>query len=122
MMRSRGTRSGDKVDAFSRRSRRLLTWKRGELTMIKRAFWKRIRKLGKPGGRIAATPSVIGQDHRRHLGQVGWCPARLSGRGGASRLGSLGRPFLAAVKGPTNLQPGLIYSSEGSVCGHANIQ
>jgi hypothetical protein len=49
MMGSRGTRSGDEVDTFSRRSRRPLTWKRGELKAIKRAFWKRVRKPTEPG-------------------------------------------------------------------------
>jgi hypothetical protein len=49
MMGSRGSRGGDEIDAFSRRSRRLLRWGRGELKVIKRAFWKRIRKLGKLG-------------------------------------------------------------------------
>ena len=44
MMGSRGYRGGDECDAFSRRSRRMLCWKRGELRAIKRRFWKRTRK------------------------------------------------------------------------------
>jgi len=43
MMGSRGYRGGDECDAFSRRSRRILGWKRGELRAIKRRFWKRAR-------------------------------------------------------------------------------
>jgi len=44
MMGSRGYRGGDECDAFSRRSRRIICWKRGELRTIKRRFWKRDRK------------------------------------------------------------------------------
>lgn len=43
MMGTRERLSGDERDAFSRSSRRLLTWKRGELKQIKRRFWKRAR-------------------------------------------------------------------------------
>ena len=44
MMGSRGYKGGDECDAFSRRSRRILFWKRGELRTIKRRCWKRTRK------------------------------------------------------------------------------
>jgi hypothetical protein len=44
MMGSRGYKGGDECDAFSRRSRRLLNWRKGELRLIKRRFWKRDRK------------------------------------------------------------------------------
>lgn len=44
MMGSRGYVGGDERDAFSRRSRRILGWKKGELRAIKRRFWKRARK------------------------------------------------------------------------------
>jgi hypothetical protein len=44
MMGSRGYKGGDECDAFSRRSRRILSWKRGELRAIKRGYWKRTRK------------------------------------------------------------------------------
>ena len=43
-MESRGYKGGDECDAFSRRSRRILFWKRGELRIIKRRYWKRTRK------------------------------------------------------------------------------
>jgi hypothetical protein len=36
--------SGAEQDAFSRRSRRLLVWKRGELRGIKRRFARRSRR------------------------------------------------------------------------------
>ena len=44
MMGSRGYKGGDECDAFSRLSRRILSWKRGELRGIRRRFWKRTRK------------------------------------------------------------------------------
>lgn len=44
MMGNRGTANGDERDAFSRRSRHLISWRRGELKKIKRRFSKRIRK------------------------------------------------------------------------------
>jgi predicted CopG family antitoxin len=43
MMGTRAKLPGDERDAFSRLSRRLLNWKRGELKRIKRRFWKRMR-------------------------------------------------------------------------------
>jgi hypothetical protein len=57
MMGNRGYRGGDECDAFSRRSRHLLRWRRGELKNIKRRFSKRIRKQGK-----AAIESQIQQE------------------------------------------------------------
>lgn len=47
MMGSKGTVNGDEYEAFSRKSRHMIHWKRGELAKIKRAFWKRMRKLGR---------------------------------------------------------------------------
>ena len=47
MMGNRGTANGDEWDAFSRRSRRLLRWRAGELKMIKRRFSRRMRKQAK---------------------------------------------------------------------------
>ncbi len=44
MMGNRGAVNGDEGDAFSRKSRRLLYWKRGQLRKLKRAFSKRMRK------------------------------------------------------------------------------
>lgn len=44
MMGNRGNANGDECDAFSRRSRRLLHWRRGELRRVKRAFNKRMRR------------------------------------------------------------------------------
>ena len=43
---AKGTRaklSGDEWDAFSRRSRRMLRWRPGELRRVKRGFWKKQR-------------------------------------------------------------------------------
>jgi hypothetical protein len=45
MMGSRGSADGIECDAFSRRSRRMLSWKRGELRKVKRAFAKRARRV-----------------------------------------------------------------------------
>ena len=47
MMGNRGAGNGDEHDAFSRRSRKLIFWKRGELKKIKRRFGKRQRRLGR---------------------------------------------------------------------------
>lgn len=44
MMGSRGYKGGDECDAFSRGSRRIIFWKRGQLRTIKRRYWKRTRK------------------------------------------------------------------------------
>lgn len=44
MMGSKGGYSGMECDAFSRRARRIIGWKRGEVRKIKRAFAKRARK------------------------------------------------------------------------------
>lgn len=49
MMGTRGYRGADECDAFSRRSRTLLNYKRGELRAIKRRFWKRARKFARIG-------------------------------------------------------------------------
>lgn len=43
MMGNRGSGNGIETDAFSRRSRFLLHWRRGALRKIKRAFSKRQR-------------------------------------------------------------------------------
>jgi hypothetical protein len=47
MMGNRGYRGGDEFDAFSRRSRRLLSWRPGHVKLLKRAFWKRARRKAK---------------------------------------------------------------------------
>jgi len=47
MMGNRGSANGIEADAFSRRSRALLKWGRGELRKIKRQFSKRVRQSGK---------------------------------------------------------------------------
>ena len=44
MMGSRGYKGGEECDAFSRGSRRIIFWKRGQLRIIKRRYWKRMRK------------------------------------------------------------------------------
>lgn len=54
MMGNRGSRGGDEWDAFSRRSRQLLHWRRGMLKKIKRHFSKRMRKAAKARLREAA--------------------------------------------------------------------
>ena len=36
--------SGDECDAFSRNSRRIISWSKGETHRIKARFWRRIRK------------------------------------------------------------------------------
>lgn len=43
MMGNRGKTNADEWDAFSRRSRRLLHWKPGELRQIKRLFARKQR-------------------------------------------------------------------------------
>ena len=35
--------SGNECDAFSRRARRLLHWRAGEVRRIKRRYWRRFR-------------------------------------------------------------------------------
>lgn len=56
MMGSRGCRGGDEYDAFTGWRRRI-NWKRGELRVIKRRFWKRTRKLARATARRdAAAP------------------------------------------------------------------
>jgi hypothetical protein len=47
MMGSRGSSDGIECDAFSRRSRRMLSWGRGELKKVKRAFTKRSRQIAR---------------------------------------------------------------------------
>jgi hypothetical protein len=44
MLGNRGSSDGIECDAFSRRSWRMLSWRRGDLRKIKRAFSKRTRK------------------------------------------------------------------------------
>jgi hypothetical protein len=51
MMRNRGTINADECDAFSRKARRLLHWRRGELRVIKRGFSKRVRFQGRQNAR-----------------------------------------------------------------------
>jgi hypothetical protein len=47
MMGSRGSANGNECDAFSRRSRRMLSWRRGGLRKVKRAFAKRTRQTAR---------------------------------------------------------------------------
>jgi hypothetical protein len=58
MMGSRGCRGGDECDAFSRRSRHILGWKRGELGVIKRRYSKRTRKAARCATLQSATARV----------------------------------------------------------------
>lgn len=44
MMGNRGKTNGDELDAFSRRSRRVLLWRPGELKRIKRLFARKQRR------------------------------------------------------------------------------
>jgi len=41
----RSKNNGDEWEAFHRRSRRIVRWRRGEIARIKRRFWRRIRAL-----------------------------------------------------------------------------
>jgi hypothetical protein len=54
MMGNRGATNGWEEDAFSRKSRHLLIWRRGELKVLKRAFAKRVRRQAKEGARREA--------------------------------------------------------------------
>lgn len=47
MMGNRGRTNGIEWDAFSRRSRRMLSWGRGELKKVKRAFARRSRRIAR---------------------------------------------------------------------------
>jgi hypothetical protein len=44
MLGNRGATNGEEFEAFSRRVRHLIHWKRGQLRKIKRRFSKRIRR------------------------------------------------------------------------------
>lgn len=55
MMGSRGGTTGSEVDAFSRRSRRLVRWARGQLKKLKRAFAKRSRRVARGSARSEAS-------------------------------------------------------------------
>lgn len=46
-MGSRGTAGGDERDVFSRRARRLMRWRPGEMRRIKRRYTKRWRKIAR---------------------------------------------------------------------------
>lgn len=46
-MDKRGYKGGDECDAFSRRLRRIIVWRRGELREIKKAFSRRFRRAAK---------------------------------------------------------------------------
>lgn len=39
--------SGDEVDAFSRRSRHMVSWRPGVIPLIKRRYNKRVRRVAK---------------------------------------------------------------------------
>jgi hypothetical protein len=47
MMGHREKLSANEWDAFSRKSRRLMRWGRGEIRKLKRAFAKRVRQQGR---------------------------------------------------------------------------
>jgi len=47
MMGNRGSSNGNECDAFSRRTRCMLSWGRGELKKVKRAFAKRSRQIAR---------------------------------------------------------------------------
>lgn len=47
MMGNRGELSAPEWDAFSRRSRKMLHWRPGEIRKLKRAFAKRVRQEAK---------------------------------------------------------------------------
>jgi hypothetical protein len=51
----RGYRGGEECDAFSRKARRIMTWKGGALRIVKRRFWKRTRRLAKTEAASDAT-------------------------------------------------------------------
>jgi hypothetical protein len=57
MMGNRGAANGTECDAFSRRARHLLCWRRGELRRVKRQFSKRQRKAA----RLAIAASAEGK-------------------------------------------------------------
>jgi hypothetical protein len=47
----RAKSNGDDFEAFHKKARRMLHWRRGELKRIKTAFWRRLRaKLRSKGG------------------------------------------------------------------------
>lgn len=48
-MGTRAKLNGSEWDAFSRRSRKMLRWMRGEIRQIKRRFWKKRRAANRSG-------------------------------------------------------------------------
>jgi len=54
MMGSRGARSGDEHDAFSRRARKILSWRPGERHAIKQRYARWQRKLSRQMARSEA--------------------------------------------------------------------
>ena len=55
MMGSRGVKSGDEYDALSRKSRRILMFRPGEVRAVKRKFNKRMRKEARAAARKEAS-------------------------------------------------------------------
>lgn len=55
MMGSRGTANGDEYDAFARRGRHLIGWKRGERHAIKQGFARRMRRIARQWTKLSAT-------------------------------------------------------------------
>jgi len=51
MMGNRGHMDGEECDALSHRSRPMLSWRRGQLRLIKRRYRKRERKTAKRAAR-----------------------------------------------------------------------
>jgi hypothetical protein len=47
MMGHKGSKSAIEFDAFSRRARRMLSWRPGEVRKVKRGFAKRVRQIAR---------------------------------------------------------------------------
>ena len=47
MMGNRGPQRGDEADAFTRKARRAIKWRRGETTALKARWWRRQRRVAK---------------------------------------------------------------------------
>jgi hypothetical protein len=66
MMGNRGSANGLDFDAFSRRARPMLSWRRGELRKIKRAFAKRARQtVRRSMGAARPDPILKDREHAK---------------------------------------------------------
>jgi hypothetical protein len=65
MMGSRGYLSAAEWDAFSRRARRIVPFRPGEIRYLKRKFWKRQRKEAK----ATATDGLVDSISQGDLGE-----------------------------------------------------